>query len=329
LVSCKVSELGGTMQAINILDSHTAGEPTRLVIEGGPNLGLGPLAARLEVFRSEHDRFRSAVVNEPRGSDAIVGALLCEPADPACAAGVIFFNNVGYLGMCGHGTIGLVASLAWMGRILPGHHRIETPAGIVTAELHEDGEVTVGNVPSYRLTHNAIVDVKGYGMVRGDVAWGGNWFFLTYDHRYPLDGSHLDGLTAYAWAIRLALREQGIRGRDSAEIDHVELFSGAHEAVGPAGALDGRNFVLCPGKAYDRSPCGTGTSAKMACLWADGLLKPGDLWRQAGISGGVFVGRVEERDGQLWPFIRGAAFITAEARLLLDERDPFRWGIRR
>jgi 4-hydroxyproline epimerase len=346
LVSCKVSELGATMQAINILDSHTAGEPTRLVLDGGPDLGLGPLAARLEVFRSRYDRFRSAVVNEPRGSDASVGALLCEPEDPTCIAGVIFFNNVGYLGMCGHGTIGLVASLAWMGRILAGHHRIETPAGIVTAELHEDGEVTVGNVPSYRLTHNAIVDVKGYGQVRGDVAWGGNWFFLTHEHRYPLDGSHLDELTAYAWAIRIALREQGIRGRDGAEIDHVELFSGVLEAAGPAGgsvpgvfgsgaavapagAVDGRNFVLCPGKAYDRSPCGTGTSAKMACLWADGLLKPGDLWRQAGISGGVFVGRVEERDGQLWPFIRGAAFVTAEARLLLDERDPFCWGIRR
>jgi 4-hydroxyproline epimerase len=334
------------MQAIHIIDSHTAGEPTRLVLEGGPKLGSGPIAGRLELFRTEFDRFRSAVVNEPRGSDAVVGALLCEPTDPACSAGVIFFNNVGYLGMCGHGTIGLIASLAWMGHIRPGQHRIETPAGIVTAELHEDGEVTVGNVPSYRLTHNAIVEVAGYGQIRGDVAWGGNWFFLTHDHRYPVDAGHLDELTAYAWAIRIALREQGIRGRDGAEIDHVELCAGTHEAVVPAdvsipggrgqiaataqaGTVDGRNFVLCPGKAYDRSPCGTGTSAKMACLWADGLLKPGELWRQAGIAGGTFVGRVEERDGQLWPFIRGAAFVTAEARLLLDERDPFCWGIRR
>jgi 4-hydroxyproline epimerase len=317
------------MQAINIIDSHTAGEPTRLIIDGGPDLGNGPLAERLEVFRSEYDRFRSAVVNEPRGSDAVVGALLCAPADPKCSAGVIFFNNVGYLGMCGHGTIGLVASLAWLGRIRPGHHRIETPAGIVTAELHENGEVTVGNVPSYRLTHNAIVEVKGYGQIRGDVAWGGNWFFLTHDHRYPVDVAHLDELTSYAWAIRIALRELGIHGRDGAEIDHIELFSGTQETAGPAGAVDGRNFVLCPGKAYDRSPCGTGTSAKMACLWADGRLKPGELWRQAGIAGGTFVGRVEERDGQLWPFIRGAAFVTAEARLLLDERDPFCWGIRR
>lgn len=334
------------MQAIHIIDSHTAGEPTRLVLDGGPDLGRGSLAERVLAFRSGYDRFRSAVVNEPRGSDAVVGALLCEPSDATSTAGVIFFNNVGYLGMCGHGTIGLIASLAWMGRIRPGRHRIETPAGIVTAELHENGEVTVGNVPSYRLTHDAVVDLKGYGQVCGDVAWGGNWFYLTHDHRFPLDADHLDELTAYAWAIRTALCEQGVSGRDGAEIDHIELFSGTKECGGlPAvsmtghsersevlaspDAVDGRNFVLCPGKAYDRSPCGTGTSAKMACLWTDGLLKPGELWRQAGISGGIFVGHVEERESQLWPFIRGAAFVTAESQLPLDERDPFCWGIRR
>ena len=310
------------MQTIHFIDSHTGGEPTRLVIDGGPDLGSGPLAERLELFRSAHDLFRSAVVNEPRGSDALVGALLCPPVDPACAAGVIFFNNVGYLGMCGHGTIGVVATLAWMGRLGAGLHRIETPVGTVTAELHDNGHITVGNVPSYRWIRNAAVDVPGHGDVHGDVAWGGNWFFLTYDHRYPLDLAHLEELTDYAWAIRAALREHGVEGAGGREIDHIELFSK------PAPGEPGRSFVLCPGKAYDRSPCGTGTSAKMACLWADGVLEPGQPYRQQSIVGSVFEGYVEERDGQLWPFIRGSAFVTAEGRLVLDESDPFRWGIR-
>ncbi len=310
------------MQTIHFIDSHTAGEPTRLVVDGAPDLGLGPLSERLERFRSQHDFFRSAVVNEPRGSDALVGALLCAPVDPACAAGVIFFNNVGYLGMCGHGVIGLVATLSWMGRLGAGLYRIETPVGTVTAELHDDGAVTVGNVPSYRWIRNAAVDVPGHGDVHGDVAWGGNWFFLTYDHRFPLDLTHLEELTDYAWAIRTALREHGVEGAGGREIDHIELCSK------PAPGEPCPSFVLCPGKAYDRSPCGTGTSAKMACLWADGLLEPGQPYRQQSIVGSVFEGYVEERGGQLWPFIRGSAFVTAEGRLVLDELDPFRWGIR-
>jgi 4-hydroxyproline epimerase len=312
------------MQRVQVVDSHTGGEPTRLVVAGGPDLGSGSLADRLERFRRDHDAFRCAVVNEPRGFDAMVGALLCEPVDPACAAGVLFFNNVGCLGMCGHGTIGLVASLAHLGRIQPGLHRIETPVGIVTAELHPGGEVTVGNVPSFRHVRNVVVDVAGFGEVHGDVAWGGNWFFLTADARYPLDLAHLDELTAYAWAIRLALREQSVTGSVHAEIDHVELFAPADPAV-----ADSRNFVLCPGKAYDRSPCGTGTCAKMACLWADGRLAPGEPWRQQSVVGSVFTGHVELRDGKLWPFLRGAAYVNAEATLLIDPRDPFGWGIPR
>ncbi|MGD0002094.1 MAG: proline racemase family protein [Bryobacteraceae bacterium] len=310
------------MQTIHFIDSHTGGEPTRLVVDGGPDLGSGPLSERLELFRSQHDLFRSAVVNEPRGSDALVGALLCPPVDRSCAAGVIFFNNVGYLGMCGHGAIGVVATLAWMGRLGAGLHRIETPVGTVTAELHDDGQITVGNVPAYRWIRGAAVDVPGHGDVHGDVAWGGNWFFLTYDHRFPLDLAHLEELTDYAWAIRAALREHGVEGAGGREIDHIELFSI------PAPGEPARSFVLCPGKAYDRSPCGTGTSAKMACLWADGVLEPGQPYRQQSIVGSVFEGYVEERDGQLWPFIRGSAFVTAEGRLVLEESDPFRWGIR-
>src|SRR6185312_5602670 len=276
---------------IRILDSHTAGEPTRLVVAGGPELGTGPLAARLERFRREHDGFRSAVVNEPRGSDVVVGALLCEPADAASAAGVIFFNNVGYLGMCGHGTIGLVASLAHMGRITAGRHRIETPVGVVEAELHTDGRVSVGNVGSYRAKKDVALEVAGYGRVVGDVAWGGNWFFLVTAsaHRFRLALAEVEGLTAFTWAIRQALTAAGVTGEGGAEIDHIELYGPGGEVPGGA---DSKNFVLCPGRAYDRSPCGTGTSAKLACLHADGKLAAGKVWRQAGILDTVFEGRV-------------------------------------
>jgi 4-hydroxyproline epimerase len=308
---------------IKVIDSHTGGEPTRLVISGGPDLGEGPLAARLERFRQHHDEFRSAVVNEPRGSDVVVGALLCTPVDPRCAAGVIFFNNVGYLGMCGHGTIGLIATLAYMKRIVPGEHWVETPVGVVSAVLHESGEVTVNNVPSYRSAADVKVEVPGYGVVHGDVAWGGNWFFLVRSHKAQLDLKNVDSLTAFTWAIRVALRESGVTGDGEKEIDHIELFAPS-EILG----VDSKNFVLCPGKAYDRSPCGTGTSAKLACLYADGKIQEGQTWRQESIVGSVFEGTVKIRDGKIYPSIRGSAFVNAEADLILDPADPLCMGIR-
>jgi 4-hydroxyproline epimerase len=308
---------------VRVIDSHTGGEPTRMVIGGGPDLRSGPLSDRVERFRREHDDFRSAVVNEPRGSDVMVGALLCKPVDAACAAGVIFFNNVGCLGMCGHGTIGVVASLAYLKRIAPGAHRIETPVGTVGAVLHESGEVTVSNVASYRSAANVGVDVAGYGMVRGDVAWGGNWFFLVHDHAMDLTLKNVEELTSFTWAVRQALRSQGISGDDGKEIDHVELYGPSHLP-----GVDSRNFVLCPGKAYDRSPCGTGTSAKLACLYADGKICEGQVWRQESIVGSVFEGSVQVRDGKVYPSIKGAAFVNAEAELVLDARDPLCMGIR-
>lgn len=309
---------------MRVIDSHTGGEPTRVVISGAPELGAGPLSERLRRFRSEHDDFRSAVVNEPRGSDVMVGALLCEPTDPDCAAGVIFFNNVGYLGMCGHGTIGLVATLAYLNRILPGEHRIETPVGVVTIVLHSDGQVSVNNIASYRLLANIGVDVPNYGRIHGDVAWGGNWFFLVSEHKADLSLSNVEELTNFTWAIRHALNQQGITGADKAEIDHIELFGPADARV-----ADSRNFVLCPGKAYDRSPCGTGTSAKLACLYSDGKLQEGQVWRQESIIGSIFEGNVVLRDGKIYPSIKGSAFVNAEAELVLDPRDPFCHGIRR
>jgi 4-hydroxyproline epimerase len=311
------------MQTVHVIDSHTGGEPTRVVISGGPDLGRGPMAERRATFRERFDPFRSAVVNEPRGSDVLVGALLCQPTDPACVAGVIFFNNVGYLGMCGHGTIGVAVTLAHLGRIGPGRHRLETPVGVVAFEYHGGHRVTVENVPSYRHARAITVDVAGHGPVTGDVAWGGNWFFLVNDHGQELDLRHVERLTDFTWRIRQALVRQGIAGRDGGEIDHVELFGPPRDPRNHS-----RNFVLCPGKAYDRSPCGTGTSAKLACLFADGKIREGDIWRQESIVGSTFEG-VMRRDGdRVIPRITGSAHVNGVATLLLDADDPFCMGIR-
>ena len=309
------------MHKIEVIDSHTGGEPTRVVVAGGPDLGTGALAARRERFRRDFDRFRTAVVNEPRGSDVLVGALVVPPENASCAAGVIFFNNVGYLGMCGHGTIGLVATLAHLGRIGVGAHRLDTPVGIVTAELHPDGEVSVTNVPSWRAGNAVSIDVPDIGTVVGDVAWGGNWFFLVADHGQDIALANVERLTDYSWRVRRALNAQGYP-----DVDHIELF-GAPAAT----TVQSRNFVLCPGKAYDRSPCGTGTSAKLACLAADGKLAEGDAWVQESILGSTFTGRFRWLDrtaGKIEPVITGRAFVNAEATLLLDDLDPFVHGIR-
>jgi len=310
-----------TVKRVSAIDSHTGGEPTRVVVDGGPNLGLGNLAERVERFRRDHDSFRSAVVNEPRGSDVLVGALLCEPSDSSCAAGVIFFNNVGYLGMCGHGAIGLMVTLAHLNRISPGTHRLETPVGIITASLNADGSITLDNVPSYRQAKAVTLDVPGLGQITGDVAWGGNWFFLVKNPTWDLDIATIDDLTDKAWKIR-----QGVNACGFPKVDHVELF-------GPPRGTGGhsRNFVLCPGKAFDRSPCGTGTSAKLACLAADGELAENQPWVQESIIGSTFQGSyrwLNQAEGKIIPTITGTAHITAETTLLLDDRDPFCWGIR-
>jgi proline racemase len=308
------------MKRISVIDSHTGGEPTRVVIAGGPDLGGGSVPEQLNIFREQHDRFRSAVVNEPRGSDVLVGALVVEPADKACVCGVIFFNNVGCLGMCGHGTIGLVATLAHLGKIKPGKYKIETPVGIVSATLHTSGEVTVANVPSYRQAKSVSVEVAGGGTFSGDVAWGGNWFFLVSEHGCDLTLSNVEALTDLTWRIRQAINAQGFPA-----VDHIELFGA------PQNGGDARNFVLCPGKAYDRSPCGTGTSAKLACLAADGKLGEGETWIQESILGTKFSGEfrwLNRARGEVSPAITGTAYIQAEATLLLAEADPFGWGIR-
>ena len=312
------------MRRISFVDSHTGGEPTRVILAGGPDLGGGELAERCRSFAAKFDAERAAMVCEPRGSDVLVGGLLTEPIAPQSAAGVIFFNNVGPLGMCGHGAIGVAATLAHLGRIGVGKHVLETPVGSVGFHYQGGGRTTIENVPSYRLAKQVAVDVPGIGRLHGDIAWGGNWFFLVNDHGQELALSRVDALTEFAWRIRGALTAQGITGADGAEIDHIELFG---PPASPAN--HSRNFVLCPGKAYDRSPCGTGTSAKLACLVADGKLQPGQTWRQESILGSVFEGAVRIDGDHIIPQITGEAFITAEGTLLLDPADPFQFGFSR
>ncbi len=306
----------GLHRRVAVIDSHTGGEPTRVVMSGGPELGRGSMAERLERFRAQHDGFRAAVVNEPRGSDVMVGALLCEPVDPACAAGVIFFNNVGYLGMCGHGAMGLIASLAHAGRLGVGTHRIETPVGEISATLDESGAATIVNVASYRSRTGVQVKVDGRA-ITGDIAWGGNWFFLSNDHGADIVLDKVEQLTELAWRVRQALERP--------EVDHIELFGPPSDV-----RADSKSFVLCPGKAYDRSPCGTGTSAKLACLAADGKLAEGEIWRQESIVGSVFEATYRrDTEGRILPSIKGTAYVNAEATLILDPRDPFAEGIRK
>ncbi len=308
---------------LRVIDSHTEGEPTRVVLEGGPDLGNGTLAERRAIFAKDHDHFRRRVILEPRGHEALVGALLCEPKDKTCTAGVIFFNNEGYLGMCGHGTIGLAVTLAHLGLIAAGRHLIETPVGIVSVDLVSANEAEIENVPSYRHAASVEVDVPGHGTVTGDVAWGGNWFFLCKSSPCPIDESHLAELTAYASAIQKALKVQHITGALGQEIDHIEIFGA------PLAGGDSRSFVLCPGGAFDRSPCGTGTSAKLACLAADGTLPPRQGWIQESVTGGRFTARYRrDASGQIIPTIRGRAFVVKDANLLFHPDDPYTDGFR-
>jgi 4-hydroxyproline epimerase len=309
--------------SIQVIDSHTEGEPTRVVVGGGPDLGLGPLRERVRRFRETADSFRRAVILEPRGSDALVGALLCEPEDPSCTTGVIFFNNAGTLGMCGHGTIGVAVTLAYLGRIGLGTHRVETPVGVVEVNLLDPNRVAIENIPSFRHRADVRIEVESLGTVTGDVAWGGNWFFLAQGSPYPLTVDNIRPLTEAAEKVRAELRRSGITGLGGQEIDHIEFF-------GPPQSPEAhsRNFVYCPGGAYDRSPCGTGTSAKLACLAASGKLRPAAPWVQESIIGSRFTASYRESpEGRVIPTITGHAFVCAEAVLIQQPGDPFRHGI--
>lgn len=324
-----------TLCKIDVLDSHTGGEPTRLVLRGFPDLGTGSMQARLEYIKKHCDDWRRGILLEPRGHEVLVGALLVPPVDKKSTAGVIFFNNTGYLGMCGHGTIGLLASLEYLGQAVIGQHIIETPVGNITAELLGQGRVRIENVPAYRYKKDVSVKVPALSQtVIGDIAWGGNWFFLVKNPQFELHINKAKELEVICTHIKEALQQAGITGAHGDEIDHIELFSEHPEA-------DSQNFVLCPGNVYDRSPCGTGTSAKLACLAADGALQAGEVWYQAGIVGSVFQGQYRWAEPNevsklttdtadmraVIPTIEGQAFISAETTLVFDPADPFYFGI--
>lgn len=308
---------------IQIIDSHTGGEPTRTIVKGGPDLGKGNMAERRNIFARDFDHVRRSLILEPRGSSVMVGALLCEPVDPENTAGVIFFNNTGYLGMCGHGVIGLIVTLYHMKKIPLGKHRIETPVGLVSVELLSANKAQIENVESFRFAKDIAVEVPDIGKVIGDIAWGGNWFYLVKSHNQILDVRHCEQLLQFTWQIKEALAEQQIRGSYDAIIDHIELFSDDVDRD----KADSKNFVLCPGREYDRSPCGTGTSAKLACLFEDGLLQEGQIWRQQSIIGSIFEGHIQRQKNKLVPFVTGSAFVTLESRVLLDNKDNYRFGI--
>ena len=312
------------MKRVKAIDSHTEGEPTRVIISGGPDLGSGTLRERREIFARDHDDFRRMSIEEPRGSDVLVGAMLVEAHEADCVAGVIFFNNAGMLGMCGHGTIGVVRTLAHLGRIKTGTHRLDTPVGIVEFKLRADDVVEVANVPSRRTHAGIAVHVAGLGVIAGDVAWGGNWFFIAPSPlKIPLQLDRVAELTAHAWSVRRALATAGITGDDGGEIDHIEFTEPARRAD-----CAWRNFVLCPGGAYDRSPCGTGTSAKIACLVADGKIALGERVGAESFIGTRFEGwHSIDSAGAIRPTIAGRAWITAEIELLIDASDPCAAGI--
>jgi len=308
---------------MRFIDSHTEGEPTRVILDGGPDLGDGPLDERLQVLALQHDDFRKTVILEPRGTDAIVGALLCPPTDPSCVTGVIYFNNTGYLGMCGHGTMGVAATLAYLGRVEPGTMKFETPVGIVQVELADPNEVTIENVPSYRLHQGVELEIPGLGMIRGDVAWGGNWFFLAESTPCPIDLGHEPELLSAARQVKDALTASSITGENGAEIDHIEFFSKSDTP-----GVDSRNYVLCPGDQYDRSPCGTGTSAKLACLAEDNKLAEGATWVQESVIGSRFEGSYRKNAaGEIIPSITGRAYVCSDGELVRQPGDPFASGI--
>lgn len=306
---------------MKVIDSHTEGEPTRVIVGGGPDLGSGSVSERAARLAREYRDFCNAVVLEPRGSDALVAALLVPPAQPDCSAGVIYFNTVGNLGMCGHASIGTAVTLAHMGRIEPGTHRFETPVGVVTVDLLGPNEASITNIESYRLRKDVVLSVDGLGTITGDIAWGGNWFFITRNLPCALKQSEIPRLLDATQRIRRALWDQGWTGEGGAWIDHIIL-------LGPTDRADARNFVLCPSGSYDRSPCGTGSSALLACLAEDGALRPGDEFLQESIIGSTYRLHYQPAAaGRIVPVIRGRAWVTAESELLFCKGDPYASGI--
>lgn len=320
---CRLVKARRDRRRMHIIDSHTGGEPTRVILDSGPNLGSGPLTNRAQILATEQKSFCHSIILEPRGQAAMVGALLVEPVDPECVTGVIFFDSDVVLGMCGHGTIGLTITLAHLGRIGIGSHKIETPVGVIEVFLSEHNTVTITNVESRRTCRAAEVEVEGLGTVIGDVAYGGNWFFIVEPSPIKIEAGNIRALTDAAIAIRTSTIEHDVVGDEGQPIDHV-IFQGPSQDP----KIHSRNFVLCPDDAYDRSPCGTGSSARLACLAADGRLDPGQEIVQESVIGSPYrISYQPGPNGGVIPMITGQAYIIADSTLFFDESDPFRNGI--
>jgi 4-hydroxyproline epimerase len=316
----------GLPPRLRVIDSHTIGEPTRVVIDeslvAGLDLGLGSVRERRDRFRDRYDHVRSALVGDPRGTNAMVGVILVPPADPSCRFGAFYVNRVGYLDMCGHATIGLAVTLGSQGIIEPGSFRLETPAGVVGVMWHGGGAASFECVPPRRIAKGLALACDDGSRVTGDVATSGLWFFICRDHGLAVEPAAIPALTERAWSIRRALEARGITGDGGEVIDHVVLLGPPREP-----GNDGRAFVLCPDGAFDRSPCGTGTSALVGCLLDDGILAEGRTWRQESVLGGVYEARIRREQGVAVPTVRGRAWLTAETTLHFAADDPYRIGL--
>ena len=316
----------GLPSQLRVIDSHTIGEPTRVVIDesfsDGLDLGAGTVRERRDRFRERYDHVRRALVGDPRGAVAMVGVILVPPADPTCRFGAFYVNRVGYLDMCGHATIGLAVTLGSLGRIEPGSFRLKTPAGMVGVTWHGGGEASFAGVPPRRIHKGLRISCDDGSDGSGDVATSGLWFSICRDHGLPVEPAAIPALTARAWSIRRALEARGITGDGGETIDHVMLLGPPAEA-----GHDGRAFVLCPDGAFDRSPCGTGTSALVGCLFEDGMLEEGRTWRQESVLGGVYEASVRREGSMLIPTVRGRAWIAAETTLYFAADDPYRTGL--
>jgi 4-hydroxyproline epimerase len=318
------------------IDGHTAGNPVRLVAGGAPRLNGVTMSERRQDFLARFDWIRTGLMFEPRGHDMMSGGFLYPPADPESDAAILFIETSGCLPMCGHGTIGMVTFALEHGLVVPktpGKLRVEVPAGKIEVEYVQDGakvtSVKIRNIASYLAAEGVQIDVPGFGPLSVDVAYGGN-FYAIIEPQGPYRG--LDALGAakileLSPVVRKLMREAvepvhpldpTIRG-----VSHV-LWADAPKSEG----ADGRNAVFYGERAIDRSPCGTGTSARIAQLAAKGRLKPGDRFVHESYIGSRFIGRVEaatELGGKpaIIPSIEGSAFATGLNQIWIDQADPF------
>ncbi|RWP63420.1 MAG: 4-hydroxyproline epimerase [Mesorhizobium sp.] len=321
------------------IDGHTCGNPVRLVAGGGPLLNGATMMERRAHFLAEYDWIRTGLMFEPRGHDVMSGSILYPPTRPDCDVAILFIETSGCLPMCGHGTIGTVTMAIEHGLVkpkTPGLLRLDTPAGLVTAEYKQVGdyveEVRITNVPSFLHAEGLTVECPQLGEISVDVAYGGNFYAIVEPQKTYRDmADHSAGdLIAWSPVVRQRLNEKyAFVHPENPGIDRLShiLWTGA-----PTDSqADARNAVFYGDKAIDRSPCGTGTSARMAQLHAKGKLGTGDEFVHESIIGSLFKGRVEKEvtvagKPAIIPSIGGWARMTGLNTIFIDDRDPFAHG---